>query len=43
VMPYAWAVEFGKGLVALFIDRAKAERYAAVSHGLIVPLFRGIE
>ena len=34
----AWAVKFGRGLVALFLDHARAEKYAADSHGIIVEL-----
>ena len=37
--PYAWAVEFGKGQRAVLLDHARAEEYAARSHGVIVPLF----
>lgn len=38
-LPYAWAVEFGKDLRALFTERTRAEQYAADSHGAIVPLY----
>ncbi len=34
----AWAVKFGRGLVALFIDHGRAVQYAAHSHGIIVEL-----
>lgn len=38
-LPYAWAVEFGKGLHALFTERPRAEQYAVDSHGIVVPLY----
>lgn len=38
--PYAWAVEYGKGLVALFLDRARAEHAAVTLHGVLVALVR---
>ena len=37
---YAWAVEYGKGLVALFLDRSRAEHAAVMLHGVLVPLVR---
>lgn len=36
--PWAWAVVTSDGFVAVFIDRASAERYAANTHGVVVPL-----
>lgn len=39
-VPYAWAVEYGKGLVALFLDRARAEHAAIQLHGVLVALVR---
>lgn len=38
-LPYAWAVQFGNDLKALFQDRSKAEQYAANSHGVLIPLY----
>ena len=37
--PYAWAVEYGQGLRALFLDHARAEQFAANTHGVLKPLY----
>jgi hypothetical protein len=39
VTPYAYAVEYGKGLRALFMDYARAAKFAVQSHGVIKPLY----
>jgi hypothetical protein len=36
--PWAWAVVTSEGFVAVRIDRASAERYAADTHGIVRPL-----
>lgn len=36
--PWAWACVAADGFVAVFIDRASAERYAMHTHGIVVPL-----
>lgn len=36
--PWAWLVIARDGFRAVFIDRAQADRYAAVTHGVVVPL-----
>jgi hypothetical protein len=35
---WAWCVITSEGFRAVFIDRAQAERYAANTHGIVVPL-----
>jgi len=34
----AWAVRFGKGLTALFLEYPRAIQYAAHSHGVLIEL-----
>lgn len=36
--PWAWLVITREGWRAVFIDRATAEKYAANTHGIVVPL-----
>lgn len=36
--PRAWACIASSGFVAVFVDRASAERYARNTHGIVVPL-----
>ena len=36
--PWAWGVQTPDGYRAAFVDRAKAEQYAANTHGVLVPL-----
>jgi hypothetical protein len=35
----AWRVDFGKGLRALFLEYAKADKFRASSKGELVPLY----
>lgn len=41
--PSAWLVRYGdrQQLVALFVEQARAEQFAATHHGIVVPLFEG--
>lgn len=36
--PWAWGVQTPDGYRAAFVDRAKAEQYAAHTRGALVPL-----
>ncbi len=38
-MPAAYLVRYGKGFIALFIDRARAEDFAARAHGTLHPRY----
>lgn len=38
-LPFAWCGIFRNDLHALFNERSSAEKYAADSHGVLVPLY----